>query len=69
MINAFRALADGTGKDVAVYTTQAYKRISGIAPLISTSVLDGNDWSVPRPRPLYDSGSHGIKCWVALTAG
>lgn len=58
----------GTDKDVAVYTMQAYKRISGPAPFISTSALVGHDWSVPRLRPLYASGSHGIGGWVTLTA-
>jgi hypothetical protein len=46
-----------------------YKRISGIAPLIFTSAVDGEDWSFPRPRPLYASGYHGIGGWMVLTAG
>jgi hypothetical protein len=69
MINSFRTLAGGTCKDVAVFTMKTYKRISGIAPLIFTSALNGEDWSFPRPRPLNASGNHGIRGWVFPTAG
>lgn len=62
-------MAGGTGKDVAVCTMQAYKRISGLAPFISTAAVDGHDYSVRRPRPLQTSGFHGARGWLALTAG